>query len=64
MLLFYLKPKKVPVRLSSGASPAMSSQVSSHINLLLSVNFNFADLVQVHNPAGGGGEGYSLISAI
>ena len=26
----------------------MSSQVSSHVNLLLSVNFNFADLVQVH----------------
>ena len=38
-----------PFRLSSGASPPMSSQVSSHVNLLLSVNFNFADLVQVHN---------------
>ena len=37
MLLFYLKPKKVPVRLSSGASPPMSSQVSSHVNLLHSV---------------------------
>ena len=47
-LLFYLKPKKVLARLSSGASPPMSSQVSSHVNLLLSVNFNFADLVQVH----------------
>ena len=47
-LLFYPKLKKVPVRLSSGASPPMSSQVSSHVNLLLLVNFNFADLVQVH----------------
>ena len=37
MLLLYLKPKKVPVRLSSGASPPMSSQVSSHVNLLHSV---------------------------
>ena len=48
-LLLCLKPKKVPVRLSSGASPPMSSQVSSHVNLLHSVQVHKHSLATCSN---------------